>query len=87
VQQAVVRSLLCGVSLHGCSRCTGLARRTVRRWRDWLHERSDTFAFFLRSRFPDWGRSADGCPFWRAVLQRMSLADAMAWLDRDLIVP
>jgi hypothetical protein len=59
----------------------------VRRWRDWLHSRSDTFAFFLRNRFADLGRSAQGSRFWRAVLDRMSLAHAMAWLDRDLVVP
>jgi hypothetical protein len=87
VQQVVVLSLLMGVSLHSCSRCTCLERRTVRRWRDWLDERSNTFTFFLRSRFPEWGRSADGASFWLAVLHHMSLADVMAWLDRDLIVP
>lgn len=88
VQQAVLVFLLVGGSLHECSRCGRcLDRRTVRRWRDWLESRSDVFTFFLRSRFPEWGRSADGPPFWRAVLDHTSLADVMAWLDRDLIVP
>jgi len=87
VQQGVLLLLLSGCSLHRCSRCTRLERRTVRRWRDWLHARTDTFAFFLRNRFPEWGRSADGALFWRAVLKQMPLAEVMAWLDRDLIVP
>ncbi len=38
VQQAVLVLLLGGMSLHGCARCSGRDRRTVRRWRwrDWL---------------------------------------------------
>jgi hypothetical protein len=87
VQHSVLWLLLSGCSVHNCSRCTCIERRTVRRWRDWLHSRSDSFAFFLRNRFADLGRSAQGSPFWRTVLDRMSLAQAMAWLDRDLVVP
>ena len=86
-QQDVLQKLLSGFSLHACSRCTCLDRRTVRRWRDWLHARSATFTFFLRSRFPEWGRGEEGPPFWRAVLDQMPLAEVMAWLDKDLIVP
>jgi len=59
----------------------------VRRWRDWLHARSERFAVFLRSRFAQLGRSPDRDSFWRNVLDSMSLAQAMAWLDRELIVP
>ena len=87
VQQVVLLVLLSGSSLHGCCRCTGFDRRTARRWGDWLKERSETFAFFLRSRFAQLGRSADHDSFWSNVINTMSLAQAMAWLDRDLIVP
>jgi transposase-like protein len=87
VQQGVLLLLLSGYSLHRCSRCTCFDRRTVRRWRDWLNSRTDTFAFFLRNRFPEWGRSAEGADFWRTVLSQMPLANVMAWLDRDLIIP
>ena len=87
VQQVVLALLLSGSSLHIFSRCTCRARRTVRRWRDWLHERSESFAFFLRSRFAQLGRSADHDSLWRNVFDRLSLAQAMAWLDRELIVP
>lgn len=87
VQQVVLQYLLCGWSLHRCSRCTCLDRRTVRRWGDWLRARSETFTFFLRSRFPEWGRSIDAHAFWHKMLGGMSLGNAMAWLDRDLIVP
>ena len=87
MQQVVLLLMLSGCSLHCCCRCTCRARRTVRRWRDWLKERSETFAFFLRSRLPRLGRSADHDSLWRNVLDSMSLAQAMAWLDRDLIVP
>ena len=87
VQQMVLMLLLGGSSLRGCSRQTGVDRRTARRWRDWLDARSERFAFFLRSRFAHLGRSADRESFWRLVLDSMALAQAMACLDRDLIVP
>lgn len=87
VQQVVLALLLAGSSVHSCCRRTCRARRTVRRWRDWLHARGEHFAFFLRSRFAQLGRSADHESFWRHVLDSMPLAQAMAWLDRELIVP
>ena len=88
VQQLVLMMMLLGGgSVHGCSRLAGCARRTVRRWRDWLDARSERFAFFLRSRFAELGRLADHESFWRYVLDSLSLAQAMAWVDRDLTVP
>lgn len=87
VQQAVLVLLLCGVSLHGCARCSGRDRRTVRRWRDWLRERGELFAFFLRSRWPELGRVADFESFWRHVIAELTLQQAMVLLDRNLVVP
>ena len=87
VQQVVLLLLLSGASLNDCCGCTGRALRTVVRWRDWLKERGESFAFFLRSRFPELGRIPDHDAFWRHVIEGMSLAQAMAWLDRELIVP
>ena len=87
VQQAVLVLLLGGSSVCHCARCTGRARRTVRRWRDWLHERGEQFAFWLRSRLPELGRWAEFESFWRNVIDGLSLQQAMVVLDRDLIVP
>ncbi|CAM4236584.1 DUF6431 domain-containing protein [Roseateles saccharophilus] len=87
VQQAVLLLLLSGVSLHGCERASGLDRRTVRRWRDWLHERDEAFAFVLRSRWPELGRVAEFNAFWRNVIDELTLARAMSWLDREGVVP
>ena len=87
LQQVVLLLLLAGCSLHRCSRCTCLARRTVRRWRDWLERRSQSFVFHLRSRFAELGRSPNTDSFWRNVMDRMTLGCAMAWLDQDLLVP
>jgi hypothetical protein len=87
VQQAVLLLLLGGASLRHCERCSGRDRHTVRRWRDWLQERSERFAFFLRSRFPELGRWADFESFWRHVIEDVSLQQAFVWLDRDLDVP
>jgi len=87
VQQAVLLLLLGGASLRHCERCSGRDRHTVRRWRDWLHERNERFAFFLRSRFPELGRWADFESFWRHVIEDVTLQQAVAWLDRDLGVP
>lgn len=87
IQQQVLRLLLSGDAVHRSSRCTGRDRHTVRRWRDWLNQRSQTFAFHLRSRFPALGRHPDQATFWCQVLDSLSLATAMAWLDREIIVP
>lgn len=87
VQQAVLLLLLGGGSLHHCARCSGRDRRTVRRWRDWLRERSEEFSFFLRSRWPELGRCVDFESFWRNVIDELSLQQAVAWLDRELVVP
>ena len=75
------------MSLHQYARCSGRDRRTVRRWRDWLHECSEQFAFFLRSRWPEFGRCAEFAAFWRNVIDELSLQQAMTRLDRDLVVP
>ena len=87
MQQAVLLLLLGGASLNDCCGRTGRALRTVLRWRGWLRERGERFAFFLRSRFPALGRLPDHDALWRHVIDSMSLAQAMAWLDRELIVP
>src|SRR3990167_1260969 len=87
MQQVVLMLLLLGCSVHQCCRSTCRARSTVRRWRDWLQARSEEFCFVLRSRFPELGRHADRDAFWRHVIDGMSLATVMAWLDRDLVVP
>lgn len=87
VQQAVLVMLLGGMSLHGCARGSGRDRRTVRRWRDWLRERGELFAFVLRSRWPELGRAADFESFWRNVIDELSLQQAAVWLDRELVVP
>lgn len=87
VQQAVLVLLLGGMSLHGGARCSGRDRRTVRRWRDWLAQRGEQFAFFLRSRWPELGRAADFASFWRNVIDGLSLQQGMVWLDLELIVP
>ena len=87
VQQAVLVLLLGGGSVRHCAHCTGRARSTVRRWRDWLHERGERFAFFLRSRLPELGRWAEFESFWRNVIDGLSLQHCMVLLDPDLIVP
>jgi transposase-like protein len=87
VQQAVLLLLLSGMSLHGGARRSGRDRRTVRRWRDWLRECGEPFAFFLRSRRPELGRVADFAAFWRNVIDELSLQQAVVWLDRELVVP
>ena len=87
VQQVVLRCLAGGASLHAATRAGAVDRHTARRWRAWLAARGETFAFFLRSRFPEWSRVGDTVAFWRTCLAERPLPDLMAWLDRDLIVP
>lgn len=87
IQQAVLLLMLGGCSVHRCARSTGRDRCTVRRWRDWLAQRGDSFAFFLRSRFPELGRVSGHESFWRHVIESQSLREAMVWVDRELSVP
>jgi len=88
IQQTVISMLLSGCSLCGCSRQCKLDRRTIRRWWHKLQSRRHEFELFLRTRFPELGRSVDFADFWRNCLQTMSLSQAMAWLDREgVIVP
>lgn len=87
MQQVVLLLLMAGTSLQQCCQRTCRARSTVRRWRDWLQVRGEGFAFFLRSRLPNLGRISESSAFWPQVLRIESLAQAMAWLDRDLVVP
>lgn len=88
LQQLVLSLMLFGLSLRCAAAVTGLSRHTVRRWWAWLRERTEDFAFHLRSRFPELGRTEGVATFWRACLSLMPLDKAMAWLDRDgLIVP
>lgn len=79
--------LLAGASLRQASSLAGIARHTARRWWQWLQERSLGFSFILRSRFPELGRSDDAPAFWRICLAAMPLAEAMAWVDREVAVP
>jgi hypothetical protein len=87
IQQIVLLLMFTGINVSQCSQSTHRARSSVRRWRDWLLERTERFAFFLRSRFPEMGRVSDFVAFWRQVMNELSLAQAMLWLDKELIVP
>lgn len=87
VHQVLLRALAGGASLHAAARACAVDRHTARRWRAWLAARGETFAFFLCSRFPDWGRVGDSAAFWRTSLSERSLQELMAGLDRDLLVP
>jgi hypothetical protein len=87
MQQLVLLMLLMGNSVRQCSDCSGRARCTVRRWRDWLGVRGNTFIFWLRSRFAELGRHPDQESLWRDVMQNMTLMQAMACCDRHTTVP
>ena len=83
LQQQALQALLTVYSLHGCSTTHGLCRSTVRRWWIWLSSSTVTFEFFLRSRYPEWGRTSDWQSFWRTCLNEMPLSGIMANLDHD----
>jgi transposase-like protein len=88
IQQHVLEWLLSELSLHQAAERASLDRRTVRRWWGWLKSSTELFSFNLRGRFPELGRTGDDWKtFWRAVLNLMPLCEAMAWLDRELVVP
>ena len=86
-QQVLLLWLSAGGSLRAAAGHCKIDQHTARRWRDWLVQRGELFAFYLRSRFADWGRAPDMTQFWRTTLVERSLQTLMAWLDRDLVVP
>jgi transposase-like protein len=86
IQQVVLLWLLGGGSLHQAAAQVGVDRHTVRRWWRWLKQRSETFGFWLRSRFPDLGRAADFARFWQGCLAAMPLSTLMVWLDWEGVV-
>lgn len=88
VQQVVLLWLLGGGSVHQAAVQGSVARHTVRRWWVWLKVRSEAFSFWLRSRFPELGRTVDFSGFWQGCLAAMPLSRAMAWLDlAGVVVP
>jgi hypothetical protein len=83
VQQAVFALLLSGSSFREAARQCQPGRRTISRWWHWLEARFDQYRFHLRSRFQALGCHDSFTAFWSASFRQMSLATAMAWLDRD----
>ena len=86
VQQAALVVRLSGSSLRQAVQMSRPARHTIRRWWRWLEDRFSRYSLHLRSHFPALGRCASPTAFWLTCFGRMSLADAMAWLDRDGVV-
>jgi len=87
-QQAALERLISGESIHEVARSLWPSRRTIGRWWQWLKGKSDLHCLHLRSRFPELGRAVDWKAFWARCFERMSLGEAMGWLDRvEVIVP
>ena len=81
-QQAVLMRLMMGVSVRAVAHSLWPSRRTIGRWWQWLEQAFDVCGLALRSRFADLGRVVDWKAFWSCCLERMSLGEAMGWLDR-----
>ena len=82
-QQAVLERLLAGASRREVARASLLSRRTVGRWWRWLKAGFVEHSFHLRSRFADLGRTVNVSTFWCACFERMTLGEAMAWLEHE----
>lgn len=85
-QQSVIVLLLQDFSFRKVASQCLPGRRTISRWWHRLETVFTEQCFYLRNRFPALGHHADLSSFWIACLEAMSLADAMAWLDRDGVV-
>ncbi len=81
-QQAVFIRLMMGMSLRAVARLLWPSRRTLGRWGQWLIAGFDTHSLHLRGRFAELGRAVDWKAFWSLCFKRMSLGEAMGWLDR-----
>jgi len=87
-QQGAVVALISGRSIRAVARQAWPSRRTIGRWWNRLQAQFDTHSLHLRSRFPQLGRSVDFKAFWSLCFERMSLGEAMGWLDRvEVSVP
>lgn len=82
VQQLVLQLFLAGVSLRDCSRRVMPDRRTIGRWKEWLHARFSRHAAALRSSLPELGRTSGMTEFWDSCLGLMSLSETMDRLHR-----
>ena len=80
-QQAVLEPLILGASIREVARRLRPSRRTIGRWWRWLEAEFDVHALHLRNRFPALGRAVDWKAFWVLCWERMSLDEAMGWLD------
>jgi hypothetical protein len=74
--------LVTEVSLREVARSLWPSRRTIGRWWRWLKAGFNTHSLHLRSRFPELGRAVEWKAFWSLCFERMSLGEAMGWLDR-----
>ena len=81
IQQTVLIRLVMGVSLREVARSLWPSRHTVGRWWQWLMKEFAVHGLHLRSRFPELGRAVDWKAFWSLCFERMSLGEAMGWLD------
>jgi len=87
-QQAVVALLMMGVSFREVARSLWPSRRTLGRWWRCLMMSFTVHRLHLCSRFPELGRAVDWQGFWSSGFERMSLSEAMGWLDRvGVVVP
>ena len=76
-----VGKLILGESIREVARRLRPGRRTIGRWWQWLAASVDAHALHLRSRFAELGRAVDWKGFWALCFERMSLGEAMGWLD------
>ena len=84
----VLETLLRGWSIRSLAKQLWPSRRTIGRWWQWLRGRVDAYGLHLRSRFAELGRAGDARGFWSACFERMSLGEAMGWLDTaGVVVP
>ena len=81
IQQTVLIRLMMGESLREVARSLWPSRHTIGRWWQWLVAGFDIHSLHLRNRFPELGRAVDWKAFWSLCFERMSLGDAMGWLD------
>jgi len=88
VQQKVLLGLLCGLSLNHISNLLLPARSTLKRWWQWLSQRSKQFQFCLVTTFPELLCYSQWSDYWREGMTRYSLSRLMLTLDRqEIAVP
>jgi transposase-like protein len=85
IQQEALTLYFAGKSLNKISQQIKPSRWTISRWLKRLNEKFKEYAFHLKSTWSDLGYHEQFDDFWTATLNKMSLSQAMVFLNNQKV--